>query len=95
MACEPQQRHHIRRNAQTHLPLGLVSLYGAWPVCLAHRSCGLVPVTVRMTFDLTGLLPASSVRKDGCKGSYTEMALFPTGKPARKGGEASLKKDVS
>jgi hypothetical protein len=53
VACAPQQRHHIRRNAQTHLPLGLVSLYGACPVCLAHRSCGLVPVTVRMTFDLT------------------------------------------
>jgi hypothetical protein len=53
VGCKPQQRHYIRRNPETHLQLGLVSLYGACPVCLAHRSCGLVPVTVRMTFDLT------------------------------------------
>jgi hypothetical protein len=50
----------------------------------------LLPVTVRMKFDLTGLLPASPVRKDGCKGSNTKMADFLTGKP----GKASLKKDI-
>ena len=31
VACEPQQRHDIRRSARTHLPLGLVSFYVASP----------------------------------------------------------------
>ena len=92
VACEPRQRHHVRRNGQTHLPLGLISLYGACPVCLAHRSCGPVPVAVRMTFDLTGLLPASPVRKDGCKGSYTKMAVFLTGKLRPEGREGFTQK---
>ncbi|KPK16917.1 MAG: hypothetical protein AMK69_25980 [Nitrospira bacterium SG8_3] len=37
---------------------------------------------------LTGLLPASPVRKGGVKGSYTKMAIFLTGKlrPGGRGG---------
>jgi hypothetical protein len=38
---------------------------------------------------LTGLLPASPVRKGGVKGSYTKMAIFLTGKP-RPGGRGGF-----
>jgi hypothetical protein len=38
---------------------------------------------------LTGLLPASPVRKGGVKGSYTKMAIFLTGK-ARPGGRGGF-----
>jgi hypothetical protein len=38
---------------------------------------------------LTGLLPASPVRKGGIKGSYTKMAIFLTGKP-RPGGRGGF-----
>ncbi len=34
-----------------------------------------------MKFSLTGLLPASPVRKGGVEGSYNELFLFLTGKP--------------
>jgi hypothetical protein len=45
-----------------------------------------------MIFDLTGLLPASPVRKDGCKGSYTKMAVFLTGKLRPEGREGFTQK---
>jgi hypothetical protein len=38
---------------------------------------------------LTGLLPASPVRKGGVKGRYTKMAIFLTGKP-RPGGRGGF-----
>jgi hypothetical protein len=41
------------------------------------------------SFLVTGLLPASPVRKGGVKGSYTKMAIFLTGKP-RPGGRGGF-----
>ena len=53
VACEPQQRHHIRRNRPDPLTIGAPEFVWGIPVCLAQRSRGLLPVTVRVKFDLT------------------------------------------
>jgi len=50
------------------------------------RSAQLRPFLLQFVVEnLTGLLPASPVRKGGVKGSYTKMAIFAPRKPRPEG----------